>query len=67
MPKDILTNILKKRKEDEAKINQIEMAAEEKKAEIDSNLAKLPVQEGNVNPIGSDMTGQGQSEGEFYN
>ncbi|WP_302826157.1 hypothetical protein [Anaerofustis stercorihominis] len=67
MPKDILTNILKKRKEEEAKINQIEMAAEEKKAEIDSNLAELPVQEGNVNPIGNDMTGQGQSEGEFYN
>lgn len=36
MPKEVLTNILNDRQENEAKINQIEQMANEKKAEMDS-------------------------------
>ena len=38
MPKEVLTNILNDRQENEAKINQIEQMANEKKAEMDSMM-----------------------------
>ena len=44
MPKDVLTNILRDRKEAEAKINALDMKAELKKQEIEEGLNRAPLE-----------------------
>lgn len=50
MPKDTLTNILKDRQENEAKINRIEQMANEKKAEMDSMMTEAEGEAENMLP-----------------
>lgn len=50
MPKDTLTNILKDRQENEAKINRIEQMANEKKAEMDSMMMEAEGEAENMLP-----------------
>ena len=50
MPKDTLTNILKDRQENEAKINRIEQMANEKKAEMDSVMMEAEGEAENMLP-----------------
>lgn len=50
MPKDTLTNILKDRQENEAKINKIEQMANEKKAEMDSMMMEAEGEAENMLP-----------------
>lgn len=50
MPKEVLTNILNDRQENEAKINQIEQMANEKKAEMDSMMIQAENEADNILP-----------------
>ena len=50
MPKEVLTNILNDRQENEAKINQIEQMANEKKAEMDSMMMQAENEADNMLP-----------------
>lgn len=53
MPKEVLTNILNDRQENEAKINQIEQMANEKKAEMDSMMMQAENEADNMLPAES--------------
>ena len=53
MPKEVLTNILNDRQENEAKINQIEQMANEKKAEMDSIMMQAENEADNMLPAES--------------
>lgn len=50
MPKEVLTNILNDRQENEAKINKIEQMANEKKAEMDSMMMQAENESDNMLP-----------------
>lgn len=72
MPKEVLTNILKDRQENEAKINEIEQMANEKKAEIDNITmqAQDELDSQVDNQLNTQMTNQGNVQNgklPFYN
>jgi len=66
MPKDILTNILKDRRDTQAKINQVEQAAIQKKSEMEQMTNDAELQTEQMNPA-MQQPQFPQGDGEFYN
>lgn len=66
MPKDILTNILKDRRDTQAKINQVEQAAIQKKSEMEQMTNEAELQSEQMNPE-MQQPQLPQGDGEFYN